>query len=162
MSKKANNKKPTTGNPGAKKTVTKKAATKSPVRKRAKKKYSKGRNLQNGFLNGNYTKEQIIKAIKKHDGMLATIAEAMGVTKRAVSYWRDKDDDIREAFEQAREINIDNAANWLNTEIRRDGQHAITAAVFLCKTIGRSRGYVEKTEMQIEPATIEIDGEDEL
>lgn len=82
-------------------------------------------------------------------GNVKKTCEAIGVSRRVYYQWRHKDKDFEAAADYikdaARQSIIDDAEDGL-----REGVEAgnMTAIIFTLKTIGKERGYIERTETE--------------
>lgn len=90
------------------------------------------------------TDDQIIHAFTQSRGMVALSARSLGITRRALYYRLQQSEKLREALEDAREFALDNAESRLQKCIDREEAWAIC---FFLKTQGKSRGYIEKAEI---------------
>jgi hypothetical protein len=91
-----------------------------------------------------YTDEQIVKAIRKAAGMVSVAARALGCDTQTI-YNRMKDvPDVKRAVDDARDDLLDRAESKLLEEIEKNN---ITAIIFALKTVGKSRGYIERQEI---------------
>jgi len=90
-------------------------------------------------------KETIIELASKKAGVVSAVAQACGVSRQAINYRKLNDPEIAQAFEDARESVLDMAETEL---FRRINGGDITAIIFTLKTIGKQRGYIEKTEFK--------------
>lgn len=90
-------------------------------------------------------KQVVKKAIEGTYGNLSHAAQKLGVSRQAVYNYVNKHDDIKELLEQEREAMLDIAENnlFLNVQDRDN-----TAIIFLLKTQGKKRGYIERAEIE--------------
>ena len=84
-----------------------------------------------------------IEQIEKPNGIIKTVAEAMGVSRSAVYGMADRHPTVKQALEDARANMIDDAESMLHKLIMNGDRGAIT---FLLRTLGKDRGYVERSE----------------
>jgi GTP cyclohydrolase II len=90
------------------------------------------------------TDEQIQKVLIQTGGMISPAAHQLDVTRNAV-YKRIRDNpDLRDALEEIRESLIDYAEGQLQRKIREGHPSCI---MFYLRTMGKSRGYVERQEL---------------
>lgn len=90
------------------------------------------------------TVEQIGEALKKKGGNITEAASALNVTRQAL-HLRIKDDEtLQQIVTDAREALVDVAESALLKQVKRGN---IAAIIFALKTQGKSRGYVERTEI---------------
>ena len=76
--------------------------------------------------------------------MLAAAARQLGVTRRTVYNYVNKYPTIKQALDDARQENLDFAENQLMKAVRAGN---VTAIMFLLKTLGKDRGYVDRKEI---------------
>lgn len=86
----------------------------------------------------------IIEALEKKAGLIKPTAIALKVTRKTMYDWINADDELKEAIRQCRESVVDMVEGTLFNAVQ-DGD--IGAAIFMAKTLGKNRGYVEKTEV---------------
>ena len=94
-------------------------------------------------VNG-HTAEQVIEAIEHSNGLLAAAARELGISRRTVYNYVTKYPTIAKALEDARETNLDYAEGQLMKAVKAGN---VTAIMFLLKTVGKSRGYVDRQEV---------------
>lgn len=95
-------------------------------------------------------KANVLAAIKTAQGNLAAVARAYGVSRQAVQKFVANDPELTEATNEARETMLDNAESKLYTEAMNGNTAAL---IFLLKTQGKKRGYIERAEIQQESTT---------
>jgi len=105
-------------------------------------KYSRGRYK-------NYSNEQIAKVFGKKGGNLSATADALGISRTTLYYWRKSDAELDEMMNEVEEGLIDYTESKLMEAIQEGN---ITAILFHLKTKGKSRGYIEGQEIK---ATVE-------
>ena len=91
-----------------------------------------------------YTANQIIDALKEKHGNMSASARFLGCSRNTISRYIDTYPTVKAVYEEERETLIDFAENQLFKQVQ-DGN--ITAIIFTLKTIGKSRGYVERQEV---------------
>ena len=92
-----------------------------------------------------YTQAQVIDAIKAAKGIKAAAAETLGCSRQTVTNYIDRYPAVKEAYEEARDTSLDLAESKLIALVEREEWPAIR---FMLVTLGKSRGYVERTEVQ--------------
>lgn len=90
------------------------------------------------------TKESIIAALLKTNGLVHPAAKALGCTPQTIYSWRDKDADVKAAIEHARDSIVDEAEKSLRKAVEAGEPWAVALAL---KTIGKGRGYTERQEI---------------
>lgn len=92
-----------------------------------------------------FSTKVIIDAIRRAEGNLTAAAEALGVSRSTIYRYVTDRATVKEALDETRESLIDTAENQLAKKIKSGD---MTAIIFFLKTQGKSRGYVERQEMQ--------------
>lgn len=90
------------------------------------------------------TVEQIADALRKKAGNVTEAAKALNVTRQALHYHIANDESLQQIVIDARESLVDVAESALLKSVRRGNTAAI---IFALKTQGKSRGYVERQEI---------------
>lgn len=90
------------------------------------------------------TLEVLLKVIEAKGGNLSETARALKVNRRSVYNWINSSKNYKEAFEDHSESLIDFAESQLMKSIKKGSD---TATIFFLKTKGKSRGYIEKMEL---------------
>jgi hypothetical protein len=91
------------------------------------------------------SKQRVVDAIMRHHGVLSCVARDVGVTRRAIElriasdpeFWRPIVDDARASMIDTAEKNIYGAVETGD----------IGVSMWVLKTVGKSRGYSERTEL---------------
>lgn len=84
-------------------------------------------------------KDDILRLIKEEHGNLSRVADRMGCTRHAVRNRCDKDEDLKQALEDARERRIDQLERSCWDDAIE--HHDTALRCFLLKTQARHRGY---------------------
>ena len=107
----------------------------------------------------------IIELFRSKMGNKTKIAEALNVSRYSLYEWIKKDPALKQEIEQQEESNIDYVESKLFEKINgiglmkedKNGEPVLytlppsdTAIIFFLKTRAKSRGYIERTESQIE------------
>lgn len=90
-------------------------------------------------------KKDFIKAMGEVMGNITLACRAVGIKRQTYYNWIEKDEDFRKACDSINEESIDFVENKLFSRIN---DNDTTAIIFYLKTKGRSRGYIEKQEME--------------
>jgi hypothetical protein len=93
--------------------------------------------------------EQIVKAIKKTNGLISLTAEMLNVRRSTIHNYVNRYPKVRQAVEDARGLFLDEVELALRRAVL-DGQG--WAICFTLRTLGRDRGYGERQEIRIEEA----------
>ena len=94
-------------------------------------------------ING-YTIEEVIKAIYDAHGLLAPTSRILGCTRQTVYNYAKRYATVRQAIDEARDTTLDFAEQQLMKAVKAG---SVPAIMFLLKTVGKSRGYVERQEL---------------
>lgn len=98
------------------------------------------------------TKEQVEHAIKKTAGNISACARELGVARNTVYNKIEQHAELAQLLADTREELVDIAESALRREVINGN---ITAIIFTLKTQGRTRGYIEKQELE-QSGAIEI------
>ena len=98
-------------------------------------------------------KEALKRAINNYKGNVSDIAQSFGCTRQTIYNHLKDDEKMWTLLHDARETIIDLAESKL---VKLIEQENVPAVMFALRTIGRSRGYVEKTEIDQTQKTINI------
>lgn len=90
--------------------------------------------------------EKMVEVIHESKGLIAVAARSLGISRRQLYHERDRHPEIAEAIEEAREIIVDKAENSLYKQIEEGNT---IATIFLLKTLGKSRGYIESRDTNV-------------
>ncbi len=109
--------------------------------------------------------QDILDTLEKHQGLVALTALSLKVSLQTIYNYRDRYPSIAKKIEELRERRTDRVELQLYDKIEEGD---IAAIIFYLKTQGKSRGYVERTELtgaeNIAPITFVIkevkDGKD--
>ncbi len=91
-----------------------------------------------------YTTAQMIEALREKHGNLSAAARYLGCSRNTISRYIDTYPTVKAVYDEERETLIDFAENQLFQQVKEGN---ITAIIFTLKTIGKSRGYVERQEV---------------
>lgn len=91
------------------------------------------------------TKRRFIEALKKTLGIVTTAAEKCKVSRETIYKWKREDPDFKAEMDLVNEIVLDFAESSLHKQINAGNP---TSTIFFLKTRGRSRGYIEKQEIE--------------
>jgi hypothetical protein len=90
------------------------------------------------------TVEALLKVLAAKGGNLSETAKAFKVNRRSVYHWLNSSEAYKSAYEDQQESMIDFAESKLMQSINNGSD---TATIFFLKTRAKSRGYVEKSEV---------------
>ena len=103
-----------------------------------------------------YKRADIIAALERNGGMVYLAARALRCSPQTIYNYRDKYPDVAQAIDNARGEMIDTAELALKRAVLEGEGWAVC---FLLKTLGKSRGYIERQEItgaNGDPLKIEI------
>lgn len=86
---------------------------------------------------------KIVTAYEKKGGNMAATAAALGITRQALYNWRKEDKKLSAALDDVDEGILDYTESKL---IEKVNEGNLTAIIFLLKTKGKKRGYVEQVD----------------
>ena len=95
--------------------------------------------------NPRFTEEHIAGVLKESRGLQALAAKQLGVSLRTITNYLNKFPDLKEILDEEREATLDMAEASLYRAVIRGEAWAVC---FFLKTRGKSRGYVERTEVE--------------
>jgi len=90
-----------------------------------------------------FSAEQVAKALRESRGLVSVAAQKLGCTSRTVRNYKNRYVSVEEAAVEARNTLIDTAEQNLADKVE---EKDMTAIIFTLKTLGKSRGYVERSE----------------
>ena len=91
-----------------------------------------------------YTAEQVSQALRDSAGIQAAAARRLGCDRNTSGNYIKRYATVRQALEEARDTTIDLAESKLIEKVQAGEWPAIA---FTLKTVGRHRGYVERSEV---------------
>lgn len=92
------------------------------------------------------TKKKLMEALTESLGNISLACESCGLSRETFYKYYDKFEDFRQHAEKCRERRLDFAEHKLDKLVEQENP---TAILFLLKTIGKSRGYSERTEIDM-------------
>lgn len=94
-----------------------------------------------------YTAKQVIKAVKDSHGILTAVAERLGCNRTTVYDYAKRYLSVQKAIDEERDVIIDKAEDTLFKKAIQDED--TTSLIFLLKTVGKRRGYIERQERDV-------------
>lgn len=91
-------------------------------------------------------KQNLIEAMEKSLGVVTTACKTVGCSRETFYRYCKEDGEFNEKIKEISNITLDFAESQLHKQIN-DG--STTATIFLLKTKGKDRGYVEKQQIEI-------------
>ncbi|QDP52005.1 MAG: hypothetical protein GOVbin2700_42 [Prokaryotic dsDNA virus sp.] len=101
-----------------------------------------GRKRQNPTL-----KKAMIQALEKTMGVVSTAATMAGINRSTHYEWLKTDSEYKQKVDDLENLMLDFAETNLHQQIQEGNT---TATIFLLKTRGRKRGYIERQNIQVE------------
>ena len=92
-----------------------------------------------------YSQARVIDAIKAAKGIKATAAANLKCSRQTVTNYIDRYPAVKEAYQEARDTSLDLAESKLIALVEREEWPAIR---FLLITLGKDRGFTERSEIQ--------------
>jgi len=89
-------------------------------------------------------KEQFLEVLEKKMGIVSQATKAMGLDRTTPYRWMREDEDFKDAVSEVQNVVLDFAEGKLY-ELVQDKNP--TAVIFLLKTKGKNRDYIERTEI---------------
>ena len=90
--------------------------------------------------------EKIVQIYEKKGCNITATCSALGISRKTFYEWKEKKKKLAEGLEAAEESIIDFAESKLVEHINNDD---VQALIFFLRTKGKKRGYVEKTETDV-------------
>ena len=94
----------------------------------------------------NTKKEAMLEALERSLGIVTTACNAVGVGRTTHYQWMKDDPEYREAVKGIENRTLDFAESHLHKLISQGNP---AATIFLLKTKGKKRGYVERQEIEV-------------
>ena len=92
-----------------------------------------------------FTATQAIEAIRATSGNLTVAAKNLSVARKTMYAFMRRHPSVAEALAEARETMLDNAESALYRQVLEGNT---VAMIFFLKTQGKSRGYVERAQVE--------------
>ena len=90
--------------------------------------------------------DKIVEIYEKKGCNITATCTALGISRKTFYEWKDKKKKLAEGLEAAEESILDYAESKLVEHIQNDD---VQALIFFLRTKGKKRGYVEKTESDV-------------
>lgn len=97
-------------------------------------------------------KQKFIEALREGRGIITYACQKTGISRQTYYNWCNADSDFKNLAEEVNETTIDLVESKLLSAINEDN---LTAIIFYLKTKGKKRGYVEKTEHDVNSNTFQ-------
>ena len=91
-------------------------------------------------------KETLLKALEKSLGVVTIACKKADIPRSTYYKWLKDDEEFRHQFQEIENVALDFAESQLHQQIQ---DNSTAATIFFLKTKGKSRGYTEKSELDI-------------
>jgi hypothetical protein len=113
---------------------------------------------QRRYHHPKFTVEQVCEALRQCRGNIAAAARALKVERKTICRYLDRSATLRAVVKEERETFVDAAEDGLAALVRNPKAQGHTAAcIFVAKTIGKARGWVESATVREPPPFSIID-----
>lgn len=89
----------------------------------------------------------MIKALEQSLGVVTTAAKIAGIDRSTHYEWLKTDEDYNQKVIDLENVTLDFAESQLHKQVKEGNT---TATIFLLKTKGKKRGYIERQEIQMD------------
>src|SRR5215470_16985389 len=90
--------------------------------------------------------EEVEMKLRELSGNFAAVGRALGVTRSAISLFVKKHEKLKAIAEECRETFLDNVESAIYKEALNGN---VTAQIFILKTLGKDRGYIEHQRIEL-------------
>ncbi len=97
--------------------------------------------------------KRVVEAYNKKGCNISATCAALGISRQSFYNYKDSSEKLREQIEEADEAILDFAESKLMEHIDNGD---VTSLIFLLKTKGKKRGYVERTENVVSNPFLEL------
>jgi hypothetical protein len=104
-------------------------------------------------------KKAMIEAMEKSLGIVTSATKIAGIDRATHYRWMQEDEEYKESIESVNNIALDFAESQLHQKIK---EKDTTAIIFYLKTKGKSRGYIEKSELSLDTTPVNLIVTDKL
>ncbi len=91
-------------------------------------------------------KKAMLEALVNTLGVVTTACLKLGIARSTFYEWYDTDDIFKKSVDSVEDVGIDFAESHLFSQIKKD---IPASTIFYLKTKGKKRGYIEKTEVDM-------------
>ena len=98
-------------------------------------------------------KQNMLKCLEQSLGVVSTACKSAGIGRVTHYRWLKQDEEYADAVREIQDVAVDFAESHLHKLIQ-DGNAAAT--IFLLKTKGKSRGYVERQEIDTTDSKLNV------
>lgn len=100
--------------------------------------------MTNNVTNSDTLKKNMIKALEKNLSIVTTACKSVGISRWTHYRWMKEDEKYAEEVDDLKNVVLDFAESQLHQQMQ-DG--SVPATIFLLKTLGKKRGYIERQEI---------------
>ena len=97
--------------------------------------------------NTDILKKQLVEALEKSLGVVTSACKVVGLHRSTFYEWYKNDEQFQKEVDSIQDIALDFAESKLHKQIEKGDT---TATIFYLKTKGKKRGYIERTEHQLD------------
>tara|TARA_R100001443_G_scaffold9908_1_gene19515 strand:- start:3491 stop:3850 length:360 start_codon:yes stop_codon:yes gene_type:complete len=91
-------------------------------------------------------KETLLKALEKSLGVVTIACKKADIPRSTYYKWLKDDEEFRQQVQEIENVALDFAESQLHQQIQ---DNSTAATIFFLKTKGKSRGYTEKSELDV-------------
>jgi predicted transcriptional regulator len=91
-------------------------------------------------------KESLLKALEQSLGVVTVACKKSDIPRSTYYKWLKEDEEFKKQVKEIENVALDFAESQLHQQIQ---DNSTAATIFYLKTKGKSRGYVEKSELDI-------------
>lgn len=92
-----------------------------------------------------HTKKALLEALEKSLGVVTTACKSVGISRKTYYQYLKEDADFANDVKEIENVSLDFAESQLHKQIQ---EGSTAATIFLLKTKGKKRGYVERQEVE--------------
>ena len=92
-----------------------------------------------------HIKKALIESLEKSLGVVTTACKQVGISRKTYYKYLNEDPDFRQEVEELQNVALDFAESQLHKQIQ---EGSTAATIFLLKTKGKKRGFVERQEVE--------------
>lgn len=91
------------------------------------------------------TKKAMLQALEQSLGVVTSACKSVGISRQTHYRWMSEDEEYKKGVADIENVALDFAESQLHKQIKGGNP---TSTIFYLKTKGKSRGYVERQEIQ--------------
>jgi len=97
--------------------------------------------------NSDILKNAMIEALEKSLGVVTVACKSVGIARSTHYEWYSKDENYKKQVDSISDIALDFAESQLHKNIQNGDT---TSVIFYLKTKGKKRGYIERSELELD------------